>query len=373
MPVPVSDLQSAAPSAIIELFEIQLVQALHGDGSTYRFHDGTGGENNIIWAGNSYQRIPVQAEGFEYSGNGELPQPKLRVSNIASTITAVLAFVNATTPGNDLIGAKVTRIRTLAKYLDAVNFAAGNPTASPTTEFPREVYYISQKTAENRDVVEFALSSPFDLQGVKAPKRQCISNICQWVYRSSECGYTGTNYYDANDNPVGSLALDVCGKRVTSCAIRFARTSNLSTAGTTDRLLSNQVLLSANDAQIVAPNGWYRLNMQRDGNLVLYDKAGTPLWSSGTVLPVLNDAEVRLQFDGNLVITRLSNNQVLWATNTNGSGATRLEMQSDGNLVLYTNSNVAVWDTDTNSRNEPARRDIGLPYGSFPGVGTITS
>jgi len=63
--------------------------------------------------------------------------------------------------------------------------------------------------------------------GVRAPKRQCIANICQWVYRSTECGYTGTNYFDTNDVPVASSANDVCGKRLTSCKLRFGATAEL--------------------------------------------------------------------------------------------------------------------------------------------------
>ena len=56
-------------------------------------------------------------------------------------------------------------------------------------EFPREIYYVDRKTAETRDVVEFELAAAFDLAGVRAPKRQCIGNICQWIYKSVECGY----------------------------------------------------------------------------------------------------------------------------------------------------------------------------------------
>lgn len=234
MPVPTSELQSISPSAIVELFELQLVQSLHGSTDVYRFHAGTSlsnnGTNPIIWNGNTYTRMPIEAEGFEYSGNGQLPQPKLRVSNINGTITALLLIVNAITTGNDLIGAKLTRIRTLARYIDATNFPGNvNPlgTPDPTVEFPREVYYIAQKSVENRDVVEFTLAAAFDLQGVRAPKRQCISNICQWVYRSAECGYTGTSYFNENDQAVGSSTLDVCGKRLSSCQARFGATAEL--------------------------------------------------------------------------------------------------------------------------------------------------
>ena len=226
MTVPVSELQAVAPSAIIEVFELALDPNLHGASDIWRFHSGSNTNNNgaLIWNGQSYMRYPIEFEGVEYSGKGTLPQPKLRLSNVMGTLTALLLAANSATPGNDLIGAKLTRIRTLAKFIDAANWADNvNPygTPEPNVEFPREVYFLSQKSAENRDVVEFICSASFDLQGVNAPKRQCISNICQWVYRGTECGYSEAVYYDANDTPVASSNLDVCGKRLSSCKVRY--------------------------------------------------------------------------------------------------------------------------------------------------------
>lgn len=227
MPVPVSALQEIAPSSIIELFELQLNATQHGVSDTYRFHAGTNLNSNgeLVWAGNNYLRFPIEAEGFEYSGNGQLPRPKIRCSNIMGTITAVLLSLP-----DGLEGAKVTRIRTLARYIDAVNFPGNvNPygTPDPTAAFPAEVYYVDRKTVETRDMVEFELAAGFDLAGVRAPKRQCISNVCQWVYRSAECSYAGTNYFDENDNVVPTLAADVCGKRLSSCKARFGSTAEL--------------------------------------------------------------------------------------------------------------------------------------------------
>jgi hypothetical protein len=189
MTVPVSDLQAVAPSAVIELYELQLNVLQHGVADIYRFHAGTSLSNNgsLIWNGNTYQRFPVEADGFEYSGNGQLPRPRVRVSNILSTITALLL-----TLPKGLEGARFTRVRTLARYVDAANFpGAVNPygTPDPTAEFPREIYYVDRKVAETRDVVEFELAAAFDIAGVRAPKRQCIGNICQWKYKSTECGW----------------------------------------------------------------------------------------------------------------------------------------------------------------------------------------
>jgi lambda family phage minor tail protein L len=223
MAVPISELQSIAPSAVLELFVLELNATMHGVTDVYRFHAGTnatGSNGNLVWAGDTYQAMPIEAEGFEYSGNGQLPRPKIRVSNIMGTITALILSLPS-----GLEGAKVSRIRTMARYLDGVNFSGGtNPygTPDPTAEFPREVYYIDRKSVETRDVVEYEMCSAFDLFGVRAPKRQCMANICQWVYRSTECGYNKAAYYNSNNSPVGSLALDVCGKRLDSCETRFS-------------------------------------------------------------------------------------------------------------------------------------------------------
>lgn len=212
MTVPVSALQEIAPGAIIELFELELNTAQHGTTDIYRFHAGTSLNNDgeVVWNGNSYLRFPVEADGFEYSGNGQLPRPKIRVSNILSTITALLL-----TLPDGLEGAKFTRIRTLARYIDAVNFPGGVSPYSPdpTAEFPREIYYVDRKTIENREVVEFELAAAFDLAGVSAPKRQCIANICQWVYKSTECGYSG--------------ALPTCLKTLTDCKAHFGANAEL--------------------------------------------------------------------------------------------------------------------------------------------------
>jgi hypothetical protein len=41
-----------------------------------------------------------------------------------------------------------------------------------------------------------------------------------------------------------------------------------------------------------------------------------------------------VQDDGNFVLLRASNNEVLWSTGTAGSGAVKASMQADGNFVL---------------------------------------
>ena len=174
-----SSLQDINPSAIIELFTLQLSTALHGANTVYRFHAGSSLNANgqIVWDGNAYLRFPIQATGFAFQ-KGQLPRPKITISNATGLISAILLSVNQTTTGNDLTGATVTRIRTLAKFIDAVNFAdETNATADPNAEFPQEIYVVDRKSTETREVVEFELAAPTDLAGVRIPGRQATRSI----------------------------------------------------------------------------------------------------------------------------------------------------------------------------------------------------
>jgi len=217
------DVSALAPSAIIELFELQLDSTLHGSSDVYRFHAGSNAAvtGNIVWNGNAYTRMPVIADGFEMRSTGALPQPTITIANLDGNMTTVLALVNQTTAGNDLTGATVKRIRTLKRYID------GESSADPNAKFPDEIWRISRKATETRDIVTFELSSAFDLVGQKIPKRQIVANTCQWIYRSAECGYSGSNYFDVNGNSVSALADDVCGKRIASCKLRFGQNGEL--------------------------------------------------------------------------------------------------------------------------------------------------
>ena len=177
-----SDIQKINPSAIIELFTLTLDNTLHGATTVYRFHAGTNLNANgkIVWDGNDYLRFPIEATGFAYQ-RGQLPRPTLTVSNMGTpSISAILLTVNQTTAGNDLTGAKVVRIRTMARFLDAANFSgATNPfgTPDPNAEFPQEIYYVDRKSAENREIVSWELAAVFDLAGIRSPKRQCTRSL----------------------------------------------------------------------------------------------------------------------------------------------------------------------------------------------------
>lgn len=209
-----ADIQKLAPSAIIELF---VLDSTAQGGVLSRFHCGTNElRDNVTWQGNEYTPVPLKVVGFEFSTGGKMPRPKMQIANTGGIISALVMQYG------DLLGAKLTRKRTLLKYLDAVNFTGGvNADEDPSAEFPDDVYFVDRKSVENKLMVEFELAPAFDVRGVMLPRRQIIQNVCAWTYRSSECGYAGGAVAKIDDTPTANINEDACGKRLASCKLRF--------------------------------------------------------------------------------------------------------------------------------------------------------
>ncbi|WP_322105847.1 phage minor tail protein L [Paraburkholderia sp. J41] len=216
-----ADVQQLEPGKRIELFEVDST-TIGGDLLRLHNHLQSG---SIWWQGNEYKPWPVEASGFERTGDAQQPSPTVRVGNIDGVIGAMCLALG------DLVGSAVRRRRTFAKYLDAVNFPNGNPTADPTEESAPELWYIEQKSDDTYPTIEFTLSSALDLNGQQLPSQQIIANVCIWLikggYRGPYCGYTGTAYFDLNDQPVDDPAKDKCAGRIASCKCRFGANNPL--------------------------------------------------------------------------------------------------------------------------------------------------
>ncbi len=180
------ELINLEPTAVLEMFELDLGRF---SGKIFRFHAGVVFKGDLIFNGNTFHALPVEVDQFEVKGDGTLPRPHLRIGNVDSVISNIMEGYD------DFIGLKVKRIRTFLKFIDGKNFKHEvNPYGAPdpNARFPDDVYVINQKVAENKNIVEFELVSPLEMDTVKLPGRQIISNYCPWIYRGQGCSYGNT-------------------------------------------------------------------------------------------------------------------------------------------------------------------------------------
>jgi lambda family phage minor tail protein L len=178
-------------------------------------------QQRVYFDGNEYVPVPITITGFEWNGQGVLPNPTLQISNINKIImSAVLSY-------NNLTGATFTRTRTFRKHLD------DGIDPDPSMVFPRDVFRINRKVAQNKVYMEFELATPHDQEGVKIPGRQMLRNACTHRYRvwdpdtltfdysKATCPYTSASYFKPDDSATVYPAEDKCGKHLSSCRARF--------------------------------------------------------------------------------------------------------------------------------------------------------
>ncbi|NSM11381.1 phage minor tail protein L [Moraxella bovoculi] len=224
-----SDFQKLSVDGVVTLFELDASKLGAG---ILRFHGHNQERNDgvIVFRGKEYNPQALNVTGLEMRSDGRASTPTLTLANnIAGVQGAVSAYC---LQFSDFAHAKLTVTTTLAKYLDAVNFDGGNPTASD--ECKEQIWFVEQKTSENAQQVTFELSNPIDLEGLKIPVRE-ITNYCHWEvvgkYRGEECGYTGAAMFDEHDNPTDNPLLDKCGGRMKSCVCRFGKNKPLPFGG----------------------------------------------------------------------------------------------------------------------------------------------
>lgn len=216
------DVQLLEQDAIVTMFELD--GASFGEG-TLRFVPEPLDGGPVHFNGYRYDVIPLEAEGFAWDSNDQLPRPTFRITAME------LAFLSLVIANDDLVGMPVKRIRTYRRHLD------DGIDPDPEATFAPDYYVIEQKTAQTRTQIEFELSVKMDQRGRMIPHRQVLRDTCTHTYRryidgqfdysGVTCPYAGDDYYDEAGNPVGDPAEDICGKRLTDCKRRFGENSPL--------------------------------------------------------------------------------------------------------------------------------------------------
>lgn len=173
------------PSAILEFYELYY----DSDSEPFRFHAGTNNlDKNIIWNGKEYYASAIEVEGFEVNIANRLPRPKITASNVDYILSNILRQFS------DFRYAKFVRIKTFLKHIDEENFDDGiNPfgVSDALSYISKETYLVSQKLVENKNLIQFELITPFDLQNLQTATRAIYGRYCFWQYRGSGCNYQG--------------------------------------------------------------------------------------------------------------------------------------------------------------------------------------
>lgn len=174
----------------------------------------------VVYQGDTYTPWPVQVTGIDKRGTGSSPRPSVELGNVNRYITDLCRLYQ------DMVGATVRRRRTLASYLLA-NIG----------EYHDDYYLIEQRVGEG-DTVKFDLSSPMDFLDKQLPGMIAIATGCPHRYKStlggSGCSWPGTDptkWFDRNGVAVTSAALDVCGKHMSDCKLRFGANEPLDYGG----------------------------------------------------------------------------------------------------------------------------------------------
>lgn len=129
--------------------------------------------------------------------------------------------------------------------------------------------------------------------------------------------------------------------------INYSKTYGAYSIG--DTLTTGRTLY--HDQYLASSNGSFIAKMQADRNFVVYS-TDQALWSTETSNPNAGYKNLKLQYDGNIVVYDSNNNAAwnIWSnTNIYHPVAVRLKMQNDGNLVAYTANNTPVWYIGTHN------------------------
>jgi lambda family phage minor tail protein L len=204
---------------LITLYQIDTTM-LGDNGQWFYFTSAEDAATDIVWGGQPYQALPMDATGFEMTTRGTLPQPNITISNLYGGGNLLLSEFNG------LLGAHVWRILTLRRFLDD----GSSPDAN--AYITRDMFVVAQKTSHNAVAIVFKLAAQMDQEGTQLPRRQILRDVCSHVYRAwrpssgafdyskASCPYTGAGTWDARDVPTDN-AHDVCSRTQTGCLLRF--------------------------------------------------------------------------------------------------------------------------------------------------------
>lgn len=173
----------------------------------------------IYVGGQAWLCAPIEIQGIEKTTD-PVGNITIRIS-IPPTLRTPFRQAPLLNRGNG-----IRRIVTDASVLDKSNYYIAGlepPESNPVPLNQRKLEQDSYSVQRITDSTQNEIVG--DLQDLTASWshifRPMVPDRCYHTYRDSNCGYTGTNYFDINGNPVLSREEDVCGLSIRDCEKRY--------------------------------------------------------------------------------------------------------------------------------------------------------
>jgi len=201
--------------------------------SPHALPDGSG----VQFGEEVFTPVPIKAEGYSWSGDGDPARPRLRLSGRNPALLALLAQYDG------LRGVPVERLVTYRKHL------ADGDDPDPDMVLSFEIFVIDRanKPRDGSELV-FELATPMEQAAVMLPGRVVMREYCPFAYRVWNpaasggaggfdytdvfCPYTGAAMFDVDGNPTADPTKDDCSRQLASgCEVRHPKPAKVPFGG----------------------------------------------------------------------------------------------------------------------------------------------
>lgn len=202
--------QSFSPGRMVSLFELDLSPL--GVAQTLYFTVGANGTQPIQFRGNTYTPVDIEASGFEISGKGPIAQPTVRIANVTNAITSLLEDYD------DLVGARVRRIRTFTDFLDGGLEGRNASWTDPMAYANATAFNAEWETPSGSGELTFSASGDSDGSGYVAVGNNS-GNDMRWLIHRQSVRFNPGDLYEISarvyrEAGAGTVYLGVAGRDI---------------------------------------------------------------------------------------------------------------------------------------------------------------
>lgn len=133
-------------------------------GGTDVFHFTPSSNTPIAFNGVTYTPMPISISGLSRSMDAAPGRVNLQMSSMNGLVAAAVISLG------DLVGSRVTSIRTFKNFLD------GQTDGGTQQSFPVQRFIIYQKEVFSREAIQWVLTTELDRPGAMLPMRQCLKS-----------------------------------------------------------------------------------------------------------------------------------------------------------------------------------------------------